>query len=208
MRLWVWLYIYIFVCLPNRGSSQAWAPNDNTKDFFYSIDCASVDMTDDKITYGVRTYEGTTIGETANTWCTNVLTADWLNPKILVTNPTLAGGSRTGDATFTAHDSSYSSTRMKACCGPNGEVTCDKGCFSVGNNCVIRIWGKEKRLFMVTKCTACILKQCDNICPNGKYAAAYPTLDPIHQFSEKESECIPCAPGTFNTCIFAATCTW
>lgn len=117
---------------------------------------------------------------------------------------------------------------IRSCCDP---VKCQEKCFAVPKSEVAFyiIDPDRKHVILNGQCTYCALKSCVEICPSGTYATNYVSLDQVKHLlcefrivrvrpdlcniqetglQKNYIECLPCRPGTWNTCLYKETCNW
>ena len=195
-------------------SAQLWDAYEVIKEpeyFQYSIDCSTTDLADSSEPNTPRTYQFTRGGKDTEMTCAKVLTKEYLNPYIMTAEVFVKPKNyvRTGDVPLVPDSKTMPLERIKDCCGSQ---EC-QGCFSSNIRCVARIWHpndfkNQKRMFWKGLCHLCLQVDCVNTCPNGKFAPAYMTRDKVNHMMDTSLQCRDCEPGTFNTCVFADTCSW
>ena len=146
-------------------------------------------------------------GGNTHTSCANILTAEYLNPKMLIGIHSLGAGERTGGASFFTRDEFFARETLKDCCQ---SVKCAKGCFhELKPDCVLWVWnGEDRRALWYGQCDLCQQRDCENTCKNGQYVAEYSSTDPGNKLKDRKAECKSCPSGTFNTCTVESACTW
>lgn len=194
-----------YIGLSRHDSTYTGVNNPENNLFKYTLTCNYDDLPKNQLRDGVRSYEGTMNAKDTGTWCKNLLTADYFNGQVLMSGSAYYG-SRKGVAFFYTDDEKYGMTRMNDCC-PSGR--CNSGCYANMPKCALYIWNpSDSRVMWLGLCNACVQEDCPNLCQNGTYARDFTTLDPETLLKRYSPTCLPCLPGTFNTCQTKPSCDW
>ena len=173
--------------------------------FKYTLTCNKDDILKNQLHDGVRLYEGTTNAGDTGARCLDILTGAYFNGHVFMQGSSYVG-SRQGNAYFYTDDEKYGMTRLKDCC-PLGR--CNSGCYANMPKCALWIWNpSDSRIMWLGLCNACVQEDCPNLCQNGTYARDFTTLDPETLLKRYSPTCLPCLPGTFNTCQTKPSCDW
>jgi hypothetical protein len=57
-------------------------------------------------------------------------------------------------------------------------------------------------------CDLCIIAECKITCPQGTFATKEASYDTESNLQKTQFECLPCPPGTWNTCLRSNECSW